>query len=544
MADYDVIVIGAGHNGLVTGGYLAKAGYKVCMIERRHKVGGAVVTEEIVPEFKFDLGGSAHILINHTPIVADLALDQYGLEYLDLDPLFFAPFPDGSHIMMWKDVDKTAASIAAISEEDADNYRAFIDEWQPIAKGMVEAFLHPPTPFNLVRYLAVGTFQRNNKNLEKISQLLCGYGQALRQNFTSPQLQALVGWMAAQSGPPPTEPFSAPFALWHPMYHVSGMKRPRGGSGALTQALAKMIQAHGGEIITNAPVRKIVVENGRAVAVELPDGTHLSANTIVSGAHIHTTMQMLGEAAPTKARRLVDNSRIGNGFGMIVRAAVDELPNYTALPSPADGSPGPQHTAMQFICPDLPYLERAYADYLRGEPSRDPALIAMTWSAVDPSLAPEGKHVMFVWGQYYPYELACGASWDDVGDAVADRMLEKLAEYAPNATDIVIDRLVETPLYLERELGLLRGNVMHLEMSVDQMFAFRPALSMHNYRGPVKGLYLTGASTHPGGGIMGAAGRNAAQVILKDLTAPRWQFWKKEKRSGTNSNGHVAQAAA
>ncbi|MEZ4557374.1 MAG: hypothetical protein R2851_14435 [Caldilineaceae bacterium] len=150
-------------------------------------------------------------------------------------------------------------------------------------------------------------------------------------------------------------------------------------------------------------------------------------------------------------------------------------------------------------------------------PSRDPALIAMTFSAVDPTLAPPGKHTLFIWGQYYPYELADGRSWDDIGDEVADRMLDKLAEYAPNVKGAVIDRLVEHPLYLERELGLLRGNVMHLEMSIDQMFMLRPALTMSQYRGPVKGLYLTGASTHPGGGIMGAAGRNAATTLLHDL---------------------------
>ncbi len=176
---------------------------------------------------------------------------------------------------------------------------------------------------------------------------------------------------------------------------------------------------------------------------------------------------------------------------------------------------------MQFICPDLAYLERAYGDYLGGVPSREPALIAMTFSAVDPSLAPPGKHTLFLWGQYYPYELAAGSSWDEIGDAVADAMLAKLAEYAPNVQEAVIDRLVEHPLYLERELGLLHGNVMHLDMSIDQMFMLRPAVSMSNYRGPLKALYLTGASTHPGGGIMGAAGRNAANVLLHDLSKRR-----------------------
>ena len=212
---------------------------------------------------------------------------------------------------------------------------------------------------------------------------------------------------------------------------------------------------------------------------------------------------------------------------MIVRLAMNELPEYyTKCDGEGGNIPRPEHCAMQFSCPDLDYLERAYGDYLVGRPSADPALIAMTFSAVDASLAPPDKHVLFLWGQYFPYELASGESWDDMGDRVADRMLAKLAEYAPNVTGAEIGRLVQTPLWLERELGLLRGNVMHLEMSVNQMFTMRPTLDMSNYRGPVRGLYLTGASTHPGGGIMGAAGRNAATVLLLDLSRKRL-FWRR-----------------
>lgn len=517
MADCDVLIIGAGHNALVCAGYLAKAGYKVIMLERRHTVGGAVVTEEIVPGFKFDLGGSAHILIHHTPIVQDLNLPAYGLEYIDVDPLFFAPFPDGSHITIWKDLDRTCESIAQVSPADADAYRQFIKTWEPLAEGMVKSFLEPPTAMNLVKNLVLRT-GGGSERFERLSDILRGYGQVLRQSFTDPRVQALIGWMAAQSGPPPGEPLSAPFALWQPMYHASGIKRPRGGSGMLTQALARMIQAHGGQIIAGAPVARILIQNGRAIGAETTGGIRVTARAVVSGAHIHTTLKMLDEAVvPQQARNLVNGTRIGNGFGMIVRYAMQELPNYTALPSPSNGAPGPQHRALQFICPDLAYLERAYGDYLGGVPSRDPALIAMTFSAVDSTLAPAGKHTLFLWGQYYPYELANGASWDEIGQTVADRMLDKLAEYAPNVKNAVIGQLVEHPLFLERELGLLRGNVMHLEMSIDQMFMLRPALTLSQYRGPVKGLYLTGASTHPGGGIMGAAGRNAATVILRDL---------------------------
>lgn len=516
MSDCDVVMIGTGHNALICGGYLAAAGYKVILVERRSNIGGAVVTEEIIPGYKFDLGGSAHILIHHTPIVADLRLEHYGLEYLDLDPLFFAPFPDGSHITFWRDLDRTCASIAAISPHDAEAYRAFIARWRPLAAGMVRAFLEPPTGSNLLRNLIWKTAQGQDRWLQ-LTEILNGYGQVLRHSFRDPRVQAAIGWMAAQSGPPPGEPISAPFALWQPMYHESGIKRPRGGSGMLTQALGRMIRAHGGHIIAGAPVARILTRKGRAVGIETNGGIKITARAVVSGAHIHTTMKLLDDAAPPQAKTLLTRSRIGNGFGMIARYAMSELPNYTALPSPAKDKPGPQHTALQFICPSLEYLERAYGDYLGGKPSADPALIAMTFSAVDPSLAPPDHHTLFLWGQYFPYELASGENWDELGPRMADRMLNKLAEYAPNVRDAVIGQLVEHPLYLERELGLLRGNVMHLEMSIDQMFMLRPAITLANYRGPLPGLYLTGASTHPGGGIMGAAGRNAASVIQHDL---------------------------
>ena len=523
MADFDVLFVGTGHNALVCAGYLAQAGYHVGMLEARSTVGGAVVTQEVIPGYRFDLGGSAHILIHHTPIVRDLSLEEYGLSYIDLDPLFFAPFPDGRKLFIWKDLDRTCDSIADVSQEDAANYHQYVNDWSPMAEAMVESFMLAPTPLNVVKTLVFQSGVR--KDLRRLAAVLGGYGQLLRSSFVSPQIQAVIGWMAAQSGPPPTESLSAPFALWHPMYHRSGVKRPRGGSGALTEALARMIRAHGGSIATDSPVDRILVENGRAVGARTANGELVTAKrAVVSGVHIHTTLKLLADQVAPARVALARRSRVGNGFGMMVRFAMNALPDYAAgsasvSGASVNGASRPEHCALQFMCPDLDYLDRAYCDYLGGRPSVDPALIAMTFSAVDSTLAPPGKHVLFLWGQYFPYELASGESWDDIGDEIADRMLTKLAEYAPNVAREVVGRLVQTPLWLERELGLLRGNVMHLEMSVNQMFTMRPALGMSSYRGPAKGLYLTGASTHPGGGIMGAAGRNAATVLLRDLSS-------------------------
>ncbi|NDJ52648.1 MAG: NAD(P)/FAD-dependent oxidoreductase [Chloroflexi bacterium] len=508
MTDFDFVVVGAGHNALTTAAYLAQAGYRVGIFERRNVIGGAVVTEEHVPGFRFDLGGSAHIMISHTPVVSDLGLERYGLEYINVDPLFFAPFPDGSHITVWKDVDKTCESIAAVSPEDALAYRRFIDDWSMFAQKVVDAFLLPPTPKNLVDTLGTDSV---DDPLRQLGPILGTYGQLVRRSFKSEKVRAVVAWMAAQSGPPPSEALSAAYALLHPLYHLGGVRRPRGGSGMLTQALGRMIEDHGGQIFTGHPVTRILTQGGRAIGVETADGQQATArHAVVSGAHIHTTLQLLGQTPP----RSMD---IGNGFGMIVRYAMNDLPNYNALPSSDDGQPGPQHRAIQFICPSLEYLDRSYQVFKQGRPSRDPALLSMTFSAVDPTLAPPGKHTLFLWGQYYPYDLASGEHWDEIAQREANRMLDTLAQYAPNVKDAVIDQLIETPLYLERTLGLLRGNVMHLEMRVKQMFTLRPGLKLSHYRGPVDCLYLTGASTHPGGGIMGASGHNTAKVILADL---------------------------
>lgn len=518
MDQHDFVIIGAGHNALVCAGYLARAGHNVHVVERRHIAGGAVVTEEIVPGFKFDLGGSAHILINHTPIVRDLELEQHGLDYIDLDPLFFAPFPDGSHITIWRDIERTCESIAAVSEKDAAAYREFVRKWTPVAETFVDAFLNPPSLGGIAKSLVADTWARSENFLETLRNALSGYGPMVRRSLSDPRVQAVVGWMAAQSGPPPGEALSGPLAMWHPLYHRSGMRRPRGGSGMLTQALARMIESRGGTITTGAPVKRILLEDGCARGVECEDGRIIRGRRVVSGAHIRATLGMIDpEARPAAFEKSIMKRRIGNGFGMVVRFAMNELPNYTALPSPDTHTGSDHHNALQFICPDMDYLDAAYADFQAGRPSRNPALLAMTFSRADPSLAPPGKHTMFLWGQYYPYKLASGENWDAIGDREADIMLDTLAAYAPNVKDAVIDRLVETPLYLERELGLLQGNVMHLEMSSDQMFFRRPAWGAHQYRAPIPGLYLTGASTHPGGGIMGAAGRNAATVILRDL---------------------------
>ena len=505
--DYDLIVVGAGHNALISAAYAAKAGYRVGVFERRSVVGGAVSTVEHVPGYQFDLGGSAHILIRLTPIVEELGLHEYGLEYLELDPLFFAPYEDGSSVFIHRSVDQTCQGLEQQFPGEGDRYRTFVDTWRPFAETVRDVFLSTPSPLELGKSFLFGDsadvdWQR------ALSVIMRPYGEVVDQFFTEEKVKTPLVWMAAQSGPPPTETLSAPFLLWHPLYHQSGVARPRGGSGGLTKALTAMIRAHGGDVHVDSPVERLVVTRGRASGVVVDNNT-ITAHAVLSGTHILETLDHLlpREHRPAEA----DQMRVGNGFGAIVRLALDKPVEYTA-------SPGlPARTGLQLVCRDRQQILDAYADYLRGEPASDPPIVAMTFSAVDDTLAPPGGEVLWLWAQYFPYELSGGAHWDEIGDRVAGQIVDTFEQYAPGTKESVVGQLFQHPLWLERELGLRRGNVMHLEMTIDQMFSLRPSMGLSDYTGPVDGLFLTGASMHPGGGIMGASGRNAARVVLKYL---------------------------
>lgn len=523
--EYDVAVVGGGHNGLVCACYLARSGMKVVVLERRHIVGGAVCTQDdLIPGYKIDVGSSAHIMIHLTPVVAELELEKYGLEYIDCDPFAFAPMAGTSDaIYFWRDVERTCESIARVSQKDAAAYRRFVREWGELNEGVFKAFLKPPTALNLGRHMIFRRSKEKGSPVEMTRKLFTSYGALARETFEHEGLRAALVWLAAQSGPPPSAQATGDFFGWHSMIHRSGVRRPRGGSGELTQALGRCLEAHGGEVRLSAEVEKIEISGGRVSAVRLQGGDRLTVRRVVSNAHVATTFLKLidAEDLPGDLAARVRRVRIGNGFGMIVRCAVSELPNYSAAPS--GGLPADCHRGLQLLCPSTKYLDRAYADYLHGVPSEQPAALAMTFSAVDPTLAPEGRHTLFIWGQYYPYELADGLNWDAIAEREADKLINVVNEYAPNVRASIVDRFIQTPLDLERRLGLLRGNVMHVEMDFDQMFIYRPLPELSSYRTPIKNLYLTGASTHPGGGVFAASGRNTAHVVLADAGGlSRW----------------------
>jgi phytoene dehydrogenase-like protein len=517
--DYDAIIVGGGHNGLVCAGYLQRAGLRTLVLERRPIVGGAVCTEEVIPGYKIDVGSSAHIMIHLTPIVHDLELERYGLEYIDMDPYAFYPLADGSGaIALYRDLDRTCESIARVSPRDAEAYRRFVGYWRPLNEAIFETFMNPPSVAQLFGRMAGAQIRAGGVGgtLESVRKLVAPYGQLINETFESEPMRAFMAWLGAQSGPPPDEIASGDHFGWYAMMHLCGAKHPKGGSGMLTQAMARSLEAAGGTVVLDAPVKRILIQGGKARGVETTDGTRYSAPLVISNAHIWTTLlDLVGpEHLPTELLGRVRNIRVGNGFGMTVRCAADELPDYDGAPS--GGRPHESHHGLQMLCPSVEYLRQAFADYSRGEPARDPAVIAMTFSAIDPVVAPPGKHTVFLWSQYFPYELAGGRQWDDIREQVADSVLEVLYRYAPNMRGKIIDRFIQSPLDLERRLALPRGNVMHVEMSFDQMFFFRPLPELAGYRTPVGGLYLTGASTHPGGGVFGASGYNAARVVLSD----------------------------
>lgn len=513
--DADVIVIGSGHNGLVTAAYLCKWGYTVLVLERRDTIGGAVCTENMFGGFRMDVGGSAHFMIHHTPIVRDLDLHSYGLEYIPMEPFMSAPFPDGSVIKFYRDIDRTCESIASISQKDAGAYRTFINDWQPLNRSVFESFLKPPTGSNIGKTFVLSQLRKSTqKRNELLQNIMKSYGRLIDETFESEQLKSALAWWGAQSGPPPTDTASAEFIGWHSMIHLQGAARPRGGSGMLTQALKNFIEAHGGIIRTGSEVEQIETAGGKVRGVQLTNGEKYSARAVASNAHVKITfLKLLRDSLSPALRSRIEKINTGNGFGMVLRCAVEKLPEYTIHASDSKEI----LNGLQLLSPTTQYLNDAYADYLKGLPSDNPAAIGMTFSAIDPTLAPEGRHTLFVWGQYYPYKLRNRLSWDIIREREARKLLGVVDRFAPGTSEGLIDWYIQSPVDIEAKHNMPNANVMHVEMTLDQMFMFRPLPELSSYKTPYKGLFLTSAGMHPGGGIFGAAGYNCSYVVRSFL---------------------------
>lgn len=514
----DVVVVGAGHNSLVAACYLARAGLDVEVIERDAMPGGAASTVERWPGYAVDRGSSAHVMIRHTGICEELDLEAHGLTYDDVEPWGFAPFgtDDGGQVALtfWRDVDRTCASIAAVcGDRDATAYAAFVTEWTARNEPVLDAFAGAASPGRIGRALwSLG--RRTGLGGVELGREFLGSGDALLDaTFDDERLKTALAWLGAQSGPPTHEPATADLVGWLALLHRRSPGHPHGGSGALSEALVARLRADGGTLRLGDAVTAIDVSGSSASGVRTAGGARVGARAVLAGCHIATTLELLGSDLPAPLRRRATSIDVGNGIGMVVRLGTRDLPRY-----PAD-TEGVAARSLQLLAPSRRFLRAAYGDFLGGEPPRRPAALAMSFSALDDSIAPPGRHNVSVWGQWHPYHLADG-HWDDIGRREADKLIDALEAAAPGFADTIEHVHVQTPLDLERELGLTRGNVMHVQMSIASMFFNRPLPELAGQRVPgVTGLYLTGASMHPGGGVFGAGGRTAARLMLADRGA-------------------------
>ncbi len=507
----DVVVVGSGHNGLVAACYLARSGLDVEVVERDTVIGGAVSTVERWPGVRVDRGSSIHVMVRHTDLVEDLDLASVGLQYDDLEPWAVRPDPDGP-LRFSADLDDTCTSIeASCGAREADAYRRFVDEWTPHVKVFLDAGSRPPTARHLSRSLLSVRRHHGGSSADVIRTFMSSADSLLADRFVDDRLRAAIAWWAAQSGPPPHAIGTAPMAGTIAMFHLRRAGRPRGGSGRLTEALAARCASYGGTMRCGDGATSIIAAPHGECAVITASGERIDARAVLSACHILDTARLVGDDAVAAA------TRVGNGIGMAVRLLTSALPAY------AVDIPG-AHRSMQLLVGSTSQLRSAYGDYLRGEPAVDPPMIVMTPTATDDSLAPAGRHVVTVWAQWHPRQLRAG-DWDQRRDEVADGIVKAVDRWAPGFSGSIVDRFVQTPLDLERELGLHGGNVMHVEPELDSMFGLRPAPGWSAYRSPHPGLYVCGASTHPGGGVWGASGRNAAAIVEHDLRRPRTGDW-------------------
>jgi phytoene dehydrogenase-like protein len=523
--DYDTIVIGAGHNGLVAAAYLARAGKRVLVLEATDRIGGACVTEEVWPGFKVSTAAYVQSLFR-PEIARDLELARYGYTLLPRNPSSFTPFLDGRSLLMGPDPELTGREVAKFSPRDAERlprYEAMLERMARFLEPRLDEA--PPDPWSrrpgdLWRLLRLGwQFLQLGADGPRAIEILTGAARPILDRWFEAEAlkatlatDAVIGAMAS-----PAMPGTAYVLFHHVMGECNGARGVwgyvRGGMGALSYAIAAAAQARGAEIRLSAPVARVLVRGGRAQGVALADGTEIRARHVASSADARATFERF--LAPSElpaefleAVRGIDYS----SASLKINVALAELPDFAALPGKA---PGPQHRGTIHIAPTLDYMERAFDDAKYGRPSAEPILECTIPSVVDPTVAPAGRHLMSMFVQYAPYRLA-GHCWDEVKESFADRCFDVLEAYAPGFRSSVIARQVLSPLDLERRFALTGGNIFQGAMTLNQLYFLRPVPRWGGYHTPIAGLYICGAAAHPGGGVLGAPGRNAAQVMLHD----------------------------
>jgi len=564
---YDCVIVGGGHNGLVCAAYLAKAGWKVLVLERRELVGGCAVTEELWPGYK--ISTASYVVSLLLPeIERELELTSHGYRVLARNPSSFTPTEDGRFLMLGADADFNQRQIARFSQQDAEafpRYEALLERvaeaLEPILSDTPPDLLPLPSDW---RKIGLGKKFRDfrkgwrlhralkalGNDLPEAIELLTGSATTiLNRWFESDVLKATLATDAIIGN---FQSISAPGTAYVLLHHVMGAAGGargvwgyvEGGMGALSNAMASAAKQHGVEIRTASPVSRILVSNGGITGVQLEDGETIEAKRVASNLDPHQTFERLldSDALPGEFRRAVGRIDYSSA-SMKINLAVSELPNFTCLPNDASGhsvtdagvtdsrsaqptqnaslvngrtgNVGPQHRGTIHIGATTEYLERAFDDAKYGRPSQRPIVEMTIPTSVDHTLAPQGHHILSLFVQYAPYHLAEG-NWDDLKEEVADRCLDEIARFAPNVPNSVVHRQVLSPVDLERTFGLTGGNIFQGAMPLHQLFSLRPVPGWSDYRTPVNGLYLCGSAAHPGGGVMGACGRNAAQEMLRD----------------------------
>ncbi len=534
MPNSDVLIVGGGHNGLVCAAYLAGAGLSVTVLERRHVVGGAAVTEEFHPGFRNSVASYTVSLLN-PKVIRDLRLREHGLEIVERELANFLPTDDGRYLA--SGAGRTQAEVAKFSSKDARALDAYGQHLDAIAALLRDLVLE--TPPNVVsggwrvalpEWVHAMKFGKRFTRLDMetrrdlLSLFVSSAGDFLDGWFESAPIKALLGFDSIVGNyASPFSPGSAYVLLHHVFGEVNGRKgawgHAIGGMGAITQAMAKSAVSRGADIRVAAGVREIIVEKGRAVGAVTDAGDTFRASAVVSNLNPRLLyLDLIDPAALDPAfRQRIGQWRCGSGtFRMNV--ALSELPSFTCLPG---SDRAPHHTAGIIIAPTLRYMERAYFDARDQGWSRQPIVEMLIPSTLDSSLAPPGQHVASLFCQHVAPQLPNGESWDMHRETVADLMIDTVNAHAPNFKAAVLGRQIMSPLDLERTFGLVGGDIFHGALSLDQMFSARPMLGYGNYRGPLPGLYMCGSGTHPGGGVTGAPGHNAAREILGDFRRQR-----------------------
>ena len=524
----DAIVVGGGHNGLACAAYLAKQGLDVLVLERRDVLGGAAVTEEPWPGYRVS---SASYVVSLVPprIVADLDLKRFGYRVSILEPDYYVPFQDGTSLTLWGDVARSADEIARFSKADADAYVRFDEYFSHLGRLLHDLmFVIPPDLSwrDVPAWLSLAKNLRHwtGRDIAEIVRLFTISGADFLDEWFEDErvkgalaTQAIIGaWCG------PMSPGSAYVLVHHWIGEIDGHAGAwgwvHGGMGAVSRSLADAARAAGAEIRTAAPVRRVVVREGRATGVELEDGIVIDAARVVSGAHPLTTyLDLVGEIhLPDDVVRAIGRYRSRSG-SVKVNLAIGDLPR----PSSWKGAtPGDPHTGIMAVSPSMEYLERAWDDAKYGRASAHPYVEVVFPTVFEPDLAPEGKHIALCFTQFGPYDLAEG-SWETERGEYGNRVVRTLAELCPGFDGSVEEMEVLSPRDIEERFGLIGGNIFQGDMSPDQMFSFRPIPGYGDYRTPIAGLYMCGSGTHPGGGVMAVPGRNAATAILRDVKRER-----------------------